>query len=81
MIFSWKIHWKSFLLKELIRNNFYYKNNSEMIFTIKCIGNYFHYYSGQNYGSRTLRRCYLVCFYGFFLKFHLAVNKQITDKS
>ena len=35
MIFTIKMHWKSFLLKKCIENDFYYKNALEIIFTIK----------------------------------------------
>ena len=35
MIFTIKMHWKSFFLYKFIGNDFYYKNALEMIFIIK----------------------------------------------
>ena len=43
MIFTIKMHWKWFLLKKCIGNDFFYENTSEIIFTIKYIVNTFYY--------------------------------------
>ena len=43
MIFTIKMHKRWFLQWKCIRNDFYYKNAWEMIFTIKCIRSDFYY--------------------------------------